>query len=477
MTWHCVWGIYMFNLILWIIWLAVLLTCAFLVSNNNLCTPLIGFLTGFFVQAVFAINYVEIWELDFCPMTMGALFLGSGTFFAVTLLVQSIARYKFRLGPKRSVYVRNGQNASVNNVLISVERWKLWLFLVYQLLVLMWLILVIVRYAGTSLTKSIFLFRLARSQMHETLELGMPAILVYMKDVCISSAYIWSYIFIHGIIYKNSSHKTLLILNIVLSLLCALMFGGRGCVLSVAIAAGVQAYFIYGERQKWRFRLRFKTIAKVILLFLIAVLVFQKSASLLGRDESGTDFAAYLAKYLSAELKNLDIFAREGVFHADITTCYTIESIVRLLGEIFHIPSWIHYQYIPYRRINGFNLGNVATIFYAQLHDGGLPAVIFYMAVMAAISQWAFQKAKRMKKSTKIRLDIIIYSYMFQSIAFSFFSGRFYEEIVCPSMLKILLSWALLLFVLNHVRFAKRARYMSRTDRRQAISKSEASTI
>ncbi len=445
----------MIKLLLWIAWLLVLFAIAVKLSRKNLFTPQIGFLAGFIFQALYAIFYVDCWQLDFSEMTMLILFCGSGTFLLASLVMQCLyEKYSITLLPHPRI--PQSEANSVKSTCGTIDaRWKLLLFLGFQVGVLVWLSYFVIGYSGgAGLSEAIKVFKEAQRSAREVTAMGMPVLLKLTESFCEAVVYVWSYIFILRVIYKEKTHKWLLILNYLAGLSAGtIMHGGRGNFVNPLVGAVVQAYFIYGSYKKWDFKIPYKIIGIFASTAAFIVVTFQRSQLLLGRSTAHIPWADYLAVYFAAELKNLDIFVRGGVLSADITTCYTLADTIRFIGELFNIPSWVHYWNNPFRSINGFFLGNVATTFYAPAHDGGVWAVIFFMAIMAIICQIAFQKARRIRQSDGIRFDILFYSHVYVQILFSFFSMKFYEQVICPTMIKILLSWWITVFVLERVRF------------------------
>ena len=85
------------KLMIWIIWLIALLIVSYSFSPKNALTPQFAFLTGFLIQAVYAISYVDLWNLDFHPLTLKVLFIGSAVFVIASCCFNYIlSRTKFR---------------------------------------------------------------------------------------------------------------------------------------------------------------------------------------------------------------------------------------------------------------------------------------------------------------------------------------------------------------------------------------------
>ena len=441
----------MTRLIIWILWLFALLLISHKLSPNNLLTPSIGFFAGFFVQAVYAVFYVDDWSLNFSDMTMWVLFSGTATFFIVSQLTQvffSKSHFIVQGGP---VYRSRTRRNIANTPKINIERWKLLVLLAFQLFVIAWTLQCLSKIGGASLGQNIYRYRMAMRSGNNVEIVAFPVILRLMRTFCASSSYIFGYILAHGFIYKYRQHRILLISNYFLGIICSLTSGARGTAVTILFATLVQAYFIHGRATNWKRKLPLKTTMIAIVIVLVIVFTFQMVGNVIGRNNDN-NFNEYLSVYLSAELKNLDIFVREGNFGSDITTCYTIADAVSLAGNVLGIPSWVHKYYNPFRFVNGHSLGNVSTTFYANVHDGGIPAVILFSAIMAFLSQIAYLRCRKVKKQL-IDFSILVYPYIFYTLLFSFFSNKFYELVFHSIFIQTCLCWWALRFFLTKVNF------------------------
>ena len=79
-------------------------------------------------------------------------------------------------------------------------------------------------------------------------------------------------------------------------------------------------------------------------------------------------FLICLAIYLSGEIKNLDIFIRNGKFGADISKVQTLLGGVNFIGQTFHIDSIVHTSDIPFHYINGYSLKESSKLQKTKLH-------------------------------------------------------------------------------------------------------------
>ena len=107
---------------------------------------------------------------------------------------------------------------------------------------------------------------------------------------------------------------------------------------------------------------------------------------------------------------------------------------------------------IPFRSINGHTLGNVYTIFYAFMYDGGLVGVLCFTGLMAIICQLVFNKAIQERDNSKIDIWVVIYSYLCCCLIFSFFSNTFYEQVFNYGFLKFIIFWNGLKLIFDKIR-------------------------
>ena len=159
-----------------------------------------------------------------------------------------------------------------------------------------------------------------------------------------------------------------------------------------------------------------------------------------------------MAVYLSAELKNLDIFVTTGIIGHPFIQSLTLYNVINSLGGILSQPSWIHSFAIPYYYYGNYSLGNVGTVFYPFIYDGGWLGVIVYTSIMATICQIVYKRFLKSNKTSDISLSFIFYSYLFYIIIFSFFSDKFYEMIFNTAFIWTLVSWAVLKVFLLKIR-------------------------
>lgn len=429
------------------IWLIFLLFLCLLTSKKVLITPQLGFIGGFFASVTYGLFWVDEWSLELSNETFWVLFGGITLFFLTSLAVQILLD---TLPKKRfSGTVIHSVNA-ITDVKINIPKWKLQLFLLIQIATLVSIIIFLMSLTSGSLSTAIFYFRNINLFSDDTVKL--PFILSQLRRVSSTGAFFWAYILIHSIIYRYNSHRLLLILCVVVGAINDVILGGRGGIIRLVISIIVYAYFIYGHKTKFKSIIKPKYVMLVISIIVLIICLFQASATLLGRETSIYSFGEYLAIYLSAEIKNLDLFIRSG-FKQNTTfyNCQTFIYVINFLSGKFGLPDWTHKLDLPYRNVNGHNLGNVYTTFYDFLYDGGYFAVVYLTIIMAVITQIFHYKSVNSNDNGKINVTLIIYSTMIFAMVLSFFSDSFYEYFFTPGFVVNVIIWYLLKFYIEKV--------------------------
>lgn len=431
--------------------LSSLLIVCLLLSKNLILTPQFGFTTCFCVSTFYACFYVKKWNFDMHILTfmtiLGGIFLFIVVSFAMQYILSHIKIKNFRKEHSKIEEDKVG-------ILKGVDRWKLSIFICLQVIVLIWTYRSVLMLgksggAGNNLSEAINYYRY--TSVFSDKNVGLPKILSYLREFCVSLEYIWSYLLIHSFVYKYSKGRILLGINIGLGICIDLILGARTGLFVLIVVGFVETYFIYKNKVGWGKKVRFSSIVKVIVLGVCIISSFQVLGNLLGRN-STRNFSEYIAIYLSAELKNLDIFIRNGKFGTDFSKGQTLIYVINYLSGRLGIASWSHDLDLPFQYINGSPLGNVYTTFYAFLYDDGFFGLIFFVIIMAIICQFSLRKAKTLAKPRDINIGIVIYSYIYFTIVFSFFSNKFYEMVFNTAFLRMLLYWYLVKWFIMKVK-------------------------
>ena len=98
-----------------------------------------------------------------------------------------------------------------------------------------------------------------------------------------------------------------------------------------------------------------------------------------------------------------------------------------------------------YMSVNGFGLGNVYTIYYSFISDLSYLGLFIFIPIMSLVSQIIYKSALKFNRFNGNKpgasIFLVLYGYMISKIIFSFFSNRFYENILSMGTIWCLLFW------------------------------------
>ena len=398
----------------------VLVLCVFL-NCGDLLAPEFGFVACFIPGTLYAFFWAKRWSLDPSPMTVAVFASGFATFLTVSILL------KKKQSASNSHVILNPFSYS-----IDVASWKLISLCIFQSVIFVETIQFLVTQYGVNASLAIFSFRTAFIEGTDNL----PTILRMFRRVCLASGYITGYLFVLGIVTQKKKGRFLNLINTILSLVNGLTAGGRGDSVQMLFCF-IMFFLLFQRTIKGRKAIRIHQMLKVAALVLLIGLTFAQIGEWLGRGMDRFKIPEYLAIYMSAEIKNLDTIVRQGQFGADLFHSKVFYEIM------VHFMSKGAVARSEFQFVNGYELGNVSTVFEPFLHDLGYFGVFFYSAVMAVISQVSYRVATKPKQKKTIFISVIVYSHMWSCLVFSFFSNRFFEYLG-TTFIWMALSWLVL---------------------------------
>ena len=439
-------------LILIICYLTMLIISITFSYKKALLSPQIGYCGGFLLQAIYALFWQEKYDICLSKETFFVLSFGAITFTLVSWIVQLLCG---KLSIKYSSTNKN-KNKRLGEP-ITIDNWKLVGFALFQIIVLVLVFRYILLGASGGFFNAINNFYQTH-MLIGTSDNSIPTYIGLMRCICIASGYFWAYILCHNIIHGYEGSKKLLLVNVLLAVLLNIITGSRSGIIEMAIAVFVYVFMVYYFKSARSLYITPKLIGKILVLFVIGLFIFHNAAMLLGRTIE-VNFSENLAVYLSAEIKNLDIFICSENFGRgyNIDTNNTLANIINSFSGSLGLPDVAHKVYSKFNFVNGYNLGNVATTYLPFVYDGGIGAVIIYTAIMSAIGQILFVSIiKKQELIRNIDIRIIAYGYMFFCYTFSFFSNRFYDMIITKYFINTIIVWFGLRFFVEKVNFNRR---------------------
>lgn len=418
--------------------LIIILWISFIISKKEILSPSVIFTFSFGFCSFWACLYSEEWNLDLMSKhTYWVILLGVIYFCVISFIVQFIFvakygnRYKNEEVEIKEIYV----NTTIKILCL--------VFCIITLFLRLNFIIKVTQGSWMNISKAM--------ANYDYMSKFTDVFIVVPKYVGISllllnaMCYWFMYILVNNFIASRSLDKTILSIEIV-CIITKLSNGGRGGAVNLILSIIAMIYILLKKKGAFKKSIKLKLRTKLIIIAIPLVFLysFPKLAVIMGRNIKG-DAMYYLAIYCGAEIKNLDIFIKEKdttiASDSNKRNCQTFNNLINWIGPKFGFLEHNYKLDLPFRRVNGYNLGNVYTTFYPYIYDFGYQGIVPCIGLMASILQFVYEHCRRARLKNKLSIWILVYCYMFSSIVLSFFSNKFYEQNFNISFLYSIILW------------------------------------
>lgn len=433
--------------------LLVLFIVSFFINKKNIVAPAFIFSFGFVMQAIFVVFYAKKWELGLHLNTFLVIVLGVAEFVIISYIVHLVCN-SIRKRKNKNELEEKKQDKSLENIESKVEYLKIniileILYLIFMLIISgVYLYFIVKSVNGSFETISTIFEAMSKYDNLSKFSaetVSLPFIITNLEELVIASGYWFIYVVINNFL-SNKKINIIEILIIVVSIVSSMLNGSRTIAFMIMFAAITMFIILMQKKKNKNNILTLKLVKNIVILGCVFIAIFYFSAQAWGRV-SKEDKMYYFAIYCGAQVKNLDIFLQEKdyVKNSAIWGSQTFYSIIQTLGQKIGFSDFQDYRLdLPFRNVNGLNLGNVYTTFYPYIYDFGYIGEFILVLIMAVISQIAYEFAKNTKLKKSPRLSILIYSNIVNCLILSFFSNKFYENIISMAMFKKIVFWTIL---------------------------------
>jgi len=428
------------------------------ISEGDYLSPGPIFCLVFLASEIMCVIGQNAFKIKLHGITMLVLLLGFAVFTAVTYYLS--IRQKRGLRPISSYEVGSPETHTKP---IRIHPIWVWLLILIEIITVIsfmkYLRALMVAYnvfPGT-LSERIELYDKCTKfmpKLYNRLNVTLP--MVYRVGNPITNA--GAYILLFVIVYNFSAERKVKISHVIaVGLMCVLIVlnGSRSPLFRVLTMAFILFYVLEVRNGKLR-RGDPKLLKWIIVIMIAAVIAFLVLLVVMGRadSEEEKDYFKYLFTYFGAPLVNLDTFLthKRPDYGHQIIGSQTFRTLYNYIGKLLGI------DYLRYGNIykfafskNKIEIGNVYTFYYPILYDFGIFGVLPFTGFMA----WYYEKTYRkvtdpQRSKKKFDFSLYVFAYLFNDLAMSFFSCRFYETIGDAPFLKLVLfSWIFVLVVVE----------------------------
>ena len=434
--------------------LLLALVGSFLYFKKDYAAPTVLFIAGFVYCVGWACAYALDWGLVNMRTDTFWTILGGCLVFLITSVGVHILFKKFKPEEKEEL---SSKSAS-RQLTLNIPIWLRVVSIIFMIVTMVLSIKSVIDITGGSWSKIPAAINTYDQMSKFSSEiLKIPLYMSFLRMAAAALAYWFIYVFISNLFvkkekwWKRIDWLSLLIVGIDAMILFS--SGGRNGVVNLLIAGIALFVMLYYKNYGNSFRLKPKWWLLVVALFAGFLIAFPKINAILGRSVA-KDTNYYLAIYSGAEIKNLDMFLekRENGTFANSGNNQTFVSINNTMMKAFHYgtPYKLDLPFQSTTTDDGrtLTLGNVYTTFYQFIYDFGFWGVLWCTALAAAISQFIYEKCRRVKLGKLPNVYILMYGYMSSSFLLSFFSNKFYEQNFNKAFIFNVIFWIVMNFLL-----------------------------
>lgn len=412
-------------------------------NNKEVTSPAFLFTVSFLFATMWAFIYSDKWELGLHFNTFLVILGGVACFVCISTLIHFVMK-----SFTSQTYYRSIQNEKMIKV-IPIHNNVLFCIICYEILSILFIARSLIKVVGGSWAQLNTTISIYRNATLTTQPFVLPTIANLLITLNIALGYWFGYILVRNFFATKKVDK-LMVVIVTLAVISQSITGSRTYAVNTMIA--IVFYILHFSMMlSTKRRANFKIIIKSFLFGMMILVLFRAFGMFLGR-QSSTDVSTmdYLAKYCGAEIKNLDIFLQGARLSGPIFGSQTFYSIITRHLSFFGL-STKYVLDLPFQTINGFNLGNVYTTFYPYIYDFGYIGVPIMIAIMSALSQVVYELSVRESLKKAPNIFTIMYGYIISSIMMSFFSNKFYENIMNVTFLRVVIISCILSYVLSYV--------------------------
>ena len=420
----------------------ILLVIFMIISNRDFFSPCVLFTLMNIVYGVVCVLLRDVYDIVLHDKTLIVLLSGQLIFGAVALIGKSL----------RGSRISNRVPQKVELKYYDVNPFWIVSFIGFELLIVYVTIKRVIRiataYGGfTGLSAAIGVYdSLIKFHTEDYQRIGIFASRIESLGGVITKAVA---IVLIGVLVNNYFAKKkiniLMVIAVVIEIFISILTGSRSnsFVFFTAIIADI---VIIRRRQKGSYRKgNLKFIFRCALFGILFIAVFLASRPLIGRTTSATSSVWYRALfgYLGGTVLNLDTALQNTIPRSSMWGQETFYYVYRDLANLFNIDRFRIDLHLPFLRHNGFNTGNVYTMYYMFIEDFGFLGILPLTAIPAVVYFHVYEKLMNIySKKNPMGVRLFAYSYMFNSLLMLLFSNRFYEDLVKLNFLYMLIVMA-----------------------------------
>ena len=420
--------------------------------KKNVLEPSVIFTFAFVLLSVMALIFSDEWNLDLHLNTF--LVVGGGVFefFLVCLITKKVINFFRRKKHGKKETDEDSCATVLDDREVKIASWKKVLCLIGIIISGIIYLSYIIKATGVEINglfdipKAISSFDTMTKFSESNFNVDLPFLVTNLHVIIIGLGYWFACLIAHNLACMKKV-KVLDVLNLFACFVVSMLGGSRGHVIFIVIVGIAYFLVLIAKKKNFKNYISAKFAKRVLIIGAVLLCVFIPMARLLGRNVKESPIE-YMSIYCGAQMKNLDVYLQKHDPNdtSELFGEQTFMSLYRTVGKRLGIERFIYKSDIPFRIVNGHNLGNVYTTFYAYIHDFGYTGVVVMVFIMAVISQFVFELVKVVAVKKRLNILIMCYGLIVNALFLSFFGEKFFAGINMAT-LRYIIVWVVCNFV------------------------------
>lgn len=234
--------------------------------------------------------------------------------------------------------------------------------------------------------------------------------LLFKVNTAIS--FVFGYIGLHNLVAgKKLSSQLPIFASPLLFVVCVLLTGGRMNIIRITLGLLVVLWVIYKAKTSWKHRVKFSTVFKILILFVVACVLFWAAGSVVGRKISSEPLD-YVTGYIGYSMVLFSKFLEDPVSTSNLFGSETLVGIYNFIGSHFGVKEFVYTYHLEWRYVGDLSLGNVYTAYRYWLHDFGYIGLFFVAILYAMFYSIFYSKACCYRKRRAFNYPLLVLSYV-----------------------------------------------------------------
>lgn len=383
----------------------------FLLNRQDILAPSVLMTLVFSTSTFIAILNGGNWDIHYSFNAAALISLGLFLFGVTDIFIRKL------FGVKKMSYIE------ATSLTIFVERWKTWLIIFADMIIVLLVYQEVQRIASTGggYTNAFYAYRIITSHSTQrSADQYMNGLVNQSMKLVIVTGFLFAFVFINNVLICRGCLKRNVSFLIPPVLLCimTLITGVRTNILRLCVFGLVCWYILLQCQTNWRIKTSWKFIRILVIAAIAILFLFSISQSMLGRKGS-TDLWTVISNYAGASIQHFNQYIqdppdRNTVFGQE--TFSGVWNLMRRLGLVTHTYS-VHGEY---RYLNATEFGNVYTFFRRYLQDFNPIGMCIMSILTAGFFSLIYNHSIRCRSlSYRRNIVIIEYAYLYYIIAIS----------------------------------------------------------